>query len=140
VRRSKKKKRLFLYFFLCTKLLLLNKVIKCEKINPSTTLKLLRHLKLSGFYNFSGFVAKLVNINATVKVGKIDGSAVRNVGHFIHFSAAHETVNLYGIPFFVAFLKIEVDNGCSRVGIQSYNIGCCTCRCLAVLGMGLGSC
>lgn len=81
------------------------------------------YLEFSGFDHPSALVTELVNVDAAVEVGEVDGGAVGYIGQFIHFPATHETVDLYGITLVIAFLEVKIDNGSGGVGIESNYAG-----------------
>jgi hypothetical protein len=54
-------------------------------LTSDVSLSLLCYLKPSGFYNFSGFVAKLEDIDPAVIITEIDGCLGLNLFLFKHF-------------------------------------------------------
>ena len=86
-------------------------------------ISLLRYLELSGFYQFAGFVIKLININAPCKIAKVDCGLIGNISLLSHFPSQHSIINLKRIAFVKRFLEIKIDDGCGRVGIKAENRG-----------------
>lgn len=101
---------------------------------------LLGNLELTGFNQFAGLVAELVNVNAASVVGEVQRCFLGKVGGLIHLPAK-EIEDLYGVAFIVILLEIEIDNRCSRVGVEQHNRASCTGTALnPVLGVGEERC
>ena len=91
-------------------------VQKCTNIGQV----LFRYLEFTGFYNSPAVVAKLENIDAPVKIIKVD-----RVGYWRIFDLQYLfpqwVIYLEIIIFFRYFYELESNVGGSRIGVELYN-------------------
>ncbi len=85
-------------------------------------LHLFDHLEFAGFNDLAGPVAKLVNINATIKICERD-IYFRSGRFCIIYFLADEIIYLNGEKFVKTFYKFKIDYTYRGVRIKSYISG-----------------
>lgn len=83
---------------------------------------LLGNLEFAHFGELAGLVDEAVNVDTTGKIAKVDGGVVGDVDLFDHLAAQY-VIDLDGVTFIEAFLKIEGNDRSGRVGIEPENGG-----------------
>ena len=83
---------------------------------------LFRNLEFTGVHHFSTFILQLENIDTTIEVAKVYNGSWTNIVDFINF-LSKKIVYLEGVRLIVTFLKIEIDNGSSRVRVKLNDSG-----------------